>query len=86
MKLIKFTKRTEYGTDLYLQVLFTKRWALFQGCISWGEQPGWPYLRIKSGTGSLISVLFWAHKFGIDVGFIERTWNLERWSNNDENP
>ena len=85
MKLIKITKRTEYGTDLYLQVLFTKRWAFFQGCISWGEHPGWPYLQITMGTGKLISVLFWAHKFGIDVGFIERNWNFERWSSNDEN-
>lgn len=85
MKLIKFTKRTEYGTDLYLQVLFTKRWALFQGCVSWGEHPGWPYLQITMGMGKLISVLFWAHRFGIDFGFLERTWNFERWSDNDEN-
>jgi len=85
VKFLKFTKRTDYGTDLFLQVLFTKRWALFQGCVSFGEQPGWPYLQIKSGTGSLISVIFWAHKFGIDAGFIERTWNFERWSSNDEN-
>jgi hypothetical protein len=77
MKLLKFTKRTDYGTDLYLQVLFTKRWALFQGCVSWGDA-SWPYLQISMGMGKLISVIFWAHKFGIDFGFLERTWNLER--------
>ena len=78
MKLLKLTKRTDYGTDLYLQVLFTKRWAFFQGCISFTEQPGWPYLQISMGMGKLISVLFCAHRFGIDFGFIERTWNFER--------
>ena len=78
MELIKFSHREDFGHEWYVQVLFTKRWALFQGSMSWNEDASWPYLQIKSGTGSVLSILFWAHKFGFDIGFIERTWNWDR--------
>lgn len=77
MKLIKFSHRRDFGTDWYVQILFNDKWALFQGSVSWNDCPSWPYFQLKSGTGSTISILFWAHKFGIDVGFIERTWNWD---------
>ena len=76
MKLIKFHKDQDYGQDYYLQVLFTKRWALFQGCVSWCEYAGWPFLQIKFGMGGLISILFQAHKFGFCIGLFERTWSM----------
>ena len=76
MKLIRFHKNQDWGQDYYLQVLFTKRWALFQGSVSWCEYPGWPYLQIKFGTGSLICILFQAYKFGFSIGLFERTWKL----------
>ena len=83
MKLIKFSHREDYGHYWYLQVLFTKRWALFQGCVSWREYPGWPYLQVTSGMGKLISVMFQVYKFGFDVGFLERTWNFDYLENLD---
>jgi len=43
--------------------------------VSWNDYASWPYLQIKSGNGSTLSIMFWAHRFGIDVGIIERTWN-----------
>ena len=80
VKLIKFHRDQDWGQDYYLQVLFTKQWALFQGSVSWGKYPGWPFLQIKLGDpigmGGLISILFLAHKLGISVGFFERTWKL----------
>jgi hypothetical protein len=75
MKLIKFSHCEDFGHDWYVQVLFTKCWALFQGSVSWNDFPSWPYLQIKSGNGCILSIMFWAHRFGIDVGIIERTWN-----------
>jgi len=78
MNLIKFSRRDDYGTDLYMQVCFTKHWALLQASISWCEYPGWPYIQIKSGSGSLLSILFWAYKFGFDIGILERTWDWGR--------
>ena len=83
MKLIKLSKRIDYGTDIYLQVLFTKRWALFQGCVSWCEYPGYPYIQIRFGMGSILDILFDVHKFGLCLGFLERTWNFDYLENLD---
>ena len=76
MKLIKLSHQEDWGHDWYLQVLFTKRWTLFQGCVSWCEYPSWPLLQIQFGMGGLMTVLFQAYKLGISVGFFERTWKL----------
>ena len=78
MNLIKFSKREDFGTEWYVQFLFTKRWALFQGSVSWNDYSGWPYIQIKSGTGSVLSILFLVYKLGFDIGLIERTWNFDR--------
>ena len=74
MKLIKFSHNQEWGHDWYLQVLFTKQWALFQGCVSWCEYAGWPYLEIRSGMGRLISMMLTVHKFSLSISLFERTW------------
>jgi len=77
MKLISFKHREDYGHELYVQVLHTKRWALLQASVSWNEYASWPYLQIKSGNGSLLNFMFWAYKFGVDAGICEHTWNFE---------
>ena len=76
MKLIKLHKDEDWGQDYYLQLLFTKHWAFFQGSVSWCEYPGWPFLQIQSGSGALLSIIFNVHKFGITVAFFDRTWKL----------
>ena len=76
MKLIKLHKDQDWGQDFYLQVLFTERWALFQGSVSWCVYPSYPYLQIQSGSGALLSIMFNVYKFGISVGFFDRTWKL----------
>ena len=75
MKIISFKRREDYGIDLYVQILHTKRWALLQISISWNDYSSWPYLQIKSGSGSVFSLIFWIYRFGIDFGFLEHTWN-----------
>lgn len=97
MKLIKFTKREDYGTDWYVQILNTgkhlphpfKNISLLQISISWNDFPSWPYLQMKSGTGDVLNVFFWAYKFGIDVTILGRTWNWDclkdiQWDDDDE--
>lgn len=74
MNLIKFTHTKDYGHDWFVQVLSVKGWSLIQASVSWTEFPSWPYIQIKSGSGSTLSVMFWAYKFGFDIGIIERTW------------
>jgi len=34
-------------------------------------------------NGMALSIMFWAYKFGFDVGFIERTWNFDFLDNLD---
>ena len=84
MNLIKFAKREDFGTEWYIQILNVKRWSLFQASVSWNDFPSWPYIQIKSGTGSILSILFWAYKIGFDIGFIERTWNWDYLEKVDE--
>ena len=84
MKLISFKHRSDYGEEYYTQVLHTKRWALLQASVSWNEYAGFPFVQIKSGAGTLLSVMFWCWKIGFDIGVCERTWNFERLEELDE--
>ena len=77
MNLINFKYREDFGVEYYVQVLNVKGWSLLQASVSWNDYPSWPFIQIKSGTGSTLSILFCAYKFGFDIGIIERTW---RWN------
>ena len=72
-------KKEDYGTDYYASLINIRKWSLFQVSISWNEYPSWPYLQIRSGSGDLFNVLFWAYKFGLDFAFMSRTWNWARY-------
>ena len=74
MKLFRYTHKYDFGHDWCFQVLNVKDWSLLQVSVSWNDYPGWPYIQIKSGTGSTFSLLFWAYKFGLDVDILSRTW------------
>lgn len=76
-QLIELKHREDFGHEWYIQVLNIKGWSLLQASVSWNDYPSWPYLQIKSGTGSTISILFWAYRFGFDIGLIERTWKWD---------
>jgi len=77
--LIICNKREDYGTDWYASIINIRKWSLFQVSVSWNDYPSWPYLQIRSGSGDVLNVLFWAHKFGFDFAFISRTWCWERY-------
>jgi hypothetical protein len=77
MNLIKFAHKEDFGHEWYVQVLNVKGWSLLQASVSWNDFPGWPYIQIKSGSGSTLSLMFWVYKFGFDLDLISRTW---RWN------
>ena len=79
MNLINLKHREDFGHEWYVQILNVKGWSLLQASVSWNDYPGWPYIKISSGTGSTLSILFWAYKFGFDIGIIERTWRYRDW-------
>jgi len=70
----KFSHREDFGHDWTLQFFFADEWALLQASVSWNDYPSWPYIQIKSGSGSTLSILFWAYKFGFDIDLLSRTW------------
>ena len=76
MTLIKFKHRWDFGHDWYIQVLNIKKYSLLQVSVSWMMEPCAPYIQISCGNGHLLSVLFWAHKFGFDIDVLNRTWNF----------
>lgn len=84
MNIIKFKHRIDFGHEWYVQVLNIKSWSLLQASVSWNDYPSWPYIQIKSGSGSTLSILFWAYKIGFDIGILERTWNWNRLENTDD--
>jgi hypothetical protein len=77
MSIINFKRREDYGTDWYVQILNVRNWSVLQVSVSWNEYPSWPYIQIKSGSGTMISILFWAYKFGFDIDIFSRTWNWD---------
>ena len=77
MKLISFKRREDFGTELYTQILHTKRWALLQASVSWNEYPSWAFVQVKSGMGTLLSIMVCVYKLGFDIGVCEHTWNFE---------
>lgn len=74
MKLLKLQHRYDFGHDYYAQVLTIKDWSLLQVSVSWTDCSSWPYVQITSGQGRVVSLLFWAYKFGLDVDILSRTW------------
>jgi hypothetical protein len=80
---IKFCHREDFGHDWYAQIINIKRFSLLQISISWNDYPSWPYLQIKSGTGDVLDILFWAYKFGIDITILGRSWCWDHLENID---
>jgi len=81
MKWFDYKHRYDFGHEWYAQLLNVKNWSLLQVSVSWNDYPGWPYLQVTSGSSGLLSVLFWAYKFGLDIDILSRTW---KWDYRDE--
>jgi len=88
MNLIKFKHREDFGHEWYVQILNIKlrkyQWSLLQFSVSWNDFPSWPYIQITSGSNGLLSILFWAYKFGVDIDVLSRTWNWDYLNKLDE--
>ena len=91
MNLIKFTHRRDFGDDWCVQFLntgkhfpkFFKDRSLLQVSVAWNDYPGWPYIQITSGGNGILSILFWAYKFGLDIDVLARTWNFDHLSDDE---
>ena len=86
MNLIQFKHRYDFGNEYYVQILNIKKYSLLQVSASWNDCAGWPYIQIQSGGGTVLSILFWAHKFGFDIDFISHTWRWDYLEKANEEP
>jgi len=77
MNILKFVHKEDFGHEWYAQLLNVKNWSLLQVSVSWNDSPSLPYLQVTSGSSGLLSVLFWAYKFGFDVDILSRTWSWD---------
>lgn len=79
--LIRFGQRQDFGYECYFQFVNVKfkrtYWSLLQLSVSWNDTPGWPYLQMTFGSNGFFSILFWIHKFGLDVDLFSRTWKFD---------
>jgi len=83
-RLIKLRHQYDFGHTWYVQILNIKGLSLLQASVCWSDYSSWPYISIRSGIGSTISIVFWAYKFGFDIGLIERTWRWDYMDNLDD--
>ena len=83
--IIKISYREDFGHDYYAQIInFRRHWphpfkyrSVLQFSVSWNDFPSWPYVQITSGNGTLLGIIFWVYKFGIDIDIIGRTWKFD---------
>ena len=81
--LIKYNHREDFGHEWYVQILNIRRKSLLQASVSWNDYASWPYIQITSGSGTALSILFWAYKFGFDIDILSRTWSWDYQKDND---
>jgi hypothetical protein len=77
--LIICAHRYDFGHDWYASIINIRKWSLLQISLSWNDEPSWPYFQVRSGSGDVLSILLWAHKFGLDFTLISRTWCWDRY-------
>ena len=84
MKIVSFKHNRDYGHEWYVQVLHNKQWALLQASVSYNDYASWPYIQVRTGMGSLLSIMVCVYKLGFDIGVCEHTWNFEYLKELDE--
>jgi hypothetical protein len=76
MKLIDYAIREDFGKDFYFFFFKTEKYTLIQVSVGWYDYPSWPYCQISFGMGRIFNVFFQVYKFGFDLEFCGRTYNL----------
>ena len=81
MKFFEYFYKSDWGKDYNFIFFKTEQYSLIQLSVFWGDFVQWPYIQVTSGSGKLLGVLFWVHKFSFDIDILGRTWKL---ANDDE--
>lgn len=77
MRLFKFKKIQDFGTDYEFTFLQGKLRSFIQLSVGWAEYPSWPYLQVSLGMNNLLDILFFAHSFSLNFTIFSYNWNRD---------
>lgn len=77
MKLLKYTRKEDFGIEHAFHVLCFKNYALLQIFVGWDDYSSWPYFQFSSGHGRVFDILFYVHKFSMNIVFPGRSITLD---------
>jgi hypothetical protein len=76
MRLLDWYVKEDFGKELVITLLKTKKYSLIQLSFGWSDySSGWPYLQISMGNHRLLDILFYWMKFSFCVEIFGTTWN-----------
>lgn len=67
MKLISWEVVEDFGNELAIKVLKTKKFTLFYISFGWYQYSVNPSIHMNMGSGSLLSIFLSFYKFGLDL-------------------
>ena len=73
-KAFEFNHIVDFGHEYQLKLLTLGDYSVFQVSLSWADYSSGPFLQLQSGGGTLLSVVAFAGKLGIDLDFFGRYW------------
>jgi len=75
MKLFQFSRRYDFGYEVYFSFLTLGKYSLLQVSFDYNNDGGWPYIQITSGYGRIFSLLLTLWRFGFCLDLLARSWN-----------
>lgn len=76
MKIVKFSKRLDFGTEWIVQLFKFKGRSIIQASFSISDYPSWPFLHVTMGNNALFSGLFLIYRYGVDIDILCYNWNM----------
>jgi hypothetical protein len=74
-KALEFNHIVDFGHEYQLRLLTLGDYSVFQVSLNWADDYlSGPFLQLQSGGGTLLSVIAFAGKLGIDFDFFGRYW------------
>ena len=74
LKILQFNHIVDFGHEYQLRLLTLRDHSVFQVSLSWMDSSFGPFLQMQIGGGTLLGVIAFAGKLGIDLDFFGRHW------------
>lgn len=73
-KAIELYHIVDLGHEYIFKLLILGDWSVLQASLSWSDYSCGPFLQVKTGGGTLLSVVVFAGKLGLDIDLFGRLW------------